>query len=437
MTSSVETKETSANALALKVLALRCPDLQPGTPKHASLLEGLTAMCERFGTKKFALYYGLRPPVSSVEELMRDHIQGRITEAELSDRLRRDAERPIDLNMLTAFHETFEANLEHYSAILQKTVLRPSEDHPRLRAEHTREIDSHVQQLGEKLPLWREHLETVFDFLDEVRLSANLGLVQLGEFEATSVHWLAELLFKRIREAWRSCTDIDRRSRHDGRYLYEANAIDLFREQRHSSFPAPQNLSERLRHEFKLARRAIPAATTALTAASLDTALINLNADYRELDNLDRETVLIGEFTAAVGFAGHLFRRVTEFDQGIDGEIEFRDDAGAATGKRVYVQLKSGDSYLKRRKADGEEIFRAKKKRHLQYWSSQAYPVFLVIRQSTGLTRWMNVSEYIQQYGTGSLQIVFRGEVFGAQSVKNLAAAALAPVGEEKKQAVR
>ena len=437
MTSSIETEGTSAKALALRVLALRCPDQQPGTPKHAALLEGLTHMCERFGPQKFTLYYGLRPPANSVEEWMRDHIQGRITEAELRDRLRQDAERPIDLEMLTAFHESFEANLEHYSAILQKTVLRPSEDNPRLRAERTRDIDAHVKQLGERLPLCPEHLETVFDFLDEVRLSSNLGLVQLGEFEATSAHWLAELLFKRIREAWRSCTEIDYRSRHDARYLYEADAVDLFREQWHSSFPAPQNLSERLRHEFKLARRAIPSTAKSVTASSPDTASIDLSTDGRELDNLSREMVLLGEFTATVGSAGHLFRRLSEFDQGIDGEIEFRDAAGSATGKRVYVQLKSGDSYLTRRQGDGEEIFRVPKKRHLQYWSSQAYPVFLVIRQSTGLTRWMDVSQYIQRHGTESLQIAFRGEVFDAQSVKNLAMVALGSLDQDKPEAVR
>src|SRR5690606_5954286 len=107
MTSSIETEETSAKALALKALALRCPDQQPGTPKYAALLEGLTGMCERFGPQKFALFYGLRPPANSAEEWMRDHLQGRITEAELRDRLKRDAERPIDLEMLTAFHEAF------------------------------------------------------------------------------------------------------------------------------------------------------------------------------------------------------------------------------------------------------------------------------------------------------------------------------------------
>lgn len=41
-------------------------------------------------------------------------------------------------------------------------------------------------------------------------------------------------------------------------------------------------------------------------------------------------------------------------DHGIDGEIEFKDDRGRASGKRLYVQLKSGDSYLKKRRSDGQ-----------------------------------------------------------------------------------
>lgn len=404
---------------------MRCPDLLPGSPKYDALLEGLTGMCDRFGPEKFALYYGLRPPANRAEELARDHIQGSLSEAELRDRLKQDAERPIDLEMLTAFHEAFATNLEHYSAILQASVLSPGEDSAELRAERTRAIDSHVKQLGAKLPLWVEHLETVFDYLDEVRLSSHQGLVQLGEFEATSAHWLAELLFKRIREAWRSCTEIEYRSHHDERYLYAADAIDLFREQWHSGFPAPQSLSERLRHEFKLAQRAIHSPMTSVTATSLETAPIDLSSDCRELDNLAREMVLIGEFTATVGYSGHIFRRFSEFDHGIDGEIEFRDSAKAATGKRVYVQLKSGDSHLTLRKRDGVEIFRAPKKRHLQYWASQAYPVFLVIRQSSGLIRWMNLSEYIQRHGSESPQIPFRGEQFDAQSVERLAAVVL------------
>ena len=48
-----------------------------------------------------------------------------------------------------------------------------------------------------------------------------------------------------------------------------------------------------------------------------------------------------------VAEAGQIYRGYTNSDHGIDGEIEFKDDQGRATGKRLYVQLKSGDSYLR------------------------------------------------------------------------------------------
>ena len=56
---------------------------------------------------------------------------------------------------------------------------------------------------------------------------------------------------------------------------------------------------------------------------------------------------------STVGEAGHIFRPVANSDWGIDGEIEFKNDKGEASGERLYLQLKSGHSYLHRRKADG------------------------------------------------------------------------------------
>jgi hypothetical protein len=71
-------------------------------------------------------------------------------------------------------------------------------------------------------------------------------------------------------------------------------------------------------------------------------------------------------------------------DHGIDMEIEFKDDAGEATGRKLYLQLKSGDSYLRERKSDGTEIFSIKDERHARYWMAQAFPMLLVIRTSGG-----------------------------------------------------
>ena len=91
-----------------------------------------------------------------------------------------------------------------------------------------------------------------------------------------------------------------------------------------------------------------------------------------------------------------------------------------ASGRRLYVQLKSGDSYLVRRASDGEEIFTVKNKRHLEYWTQHAYPVMLVIRQSNGLTRWMDVSAYLRANPTTS-QIVFKGLTVTSAAIRDLA----------------
>jgi thiol:disulfide interchange protein len=68
------------------------------------------------------------------------------------------------------------------------------------------------------------------------------------------------------------------------------------------------------------------------------------------IDNESKELILVGHVFAIIGEAGHIFRPTPNSDWGIDGEIEFKDDQGKASGKRVYLQLKSGDSYLQQRK---------------------------------------------------------------------------------------
>ena len=104
---------------------------------------------------------------------------------------------------------------------------------------------------------------------------------------------------------------------------------------------------------------------------------------------------------AIAGEANPIFRPVTMFDRGIDGEVEFKNNDGKASGKRIYIQLKSGNSYLRTRKGDGSEVFDVKDDRHLTYRIGQPVDVYLVIRQTDELTgqhviRWMNVTRYLK-----------------------------------------
>lgn len=137
------------------------------------------------------------------------------------------------------------------------------------------------------------------------------------------------------------------------------------------------------------------------------------------LDNESRELILVGQAQSIAGEAGQIYRGYTNSDHGIDGEIEFKDDLGHASGQKIYLQLKSGDSYLYKRAGTGQEIFTVKKERHLTYWRNQAYPVYLVIRSSDGGIRWMNVTERLKQRSDPkeSKQIIFDGEPFNAQTL--------------------
>jgi hypothetical protein len=122
-----------------------------------------------------------------------------------------------------------------------------------------------------------------------------------------------------------------------------------------------------------------------------------------------------------VAEAGQIYRGYTNSDHGIDGEIEFKDNQGRASGKRLYVQLKSGDSYLKKRARDGAEVFQIKNPRWADYWQQHAYAVMLVIRTSDGEVRWMDVSAYLRRESAGGKtvkRIVFTGERFDVMSVR-------------------
>jgi len=126
---------------------------------------------------------------------------------------------------------------------------------------------------------------------------------------------------------------------------------------------------------------------------------------------------------AIAGEANQIFPSVAMSDHGIDGEVEFKDDDGKASGKRIYIQLKSGNSYLRTRKGDGSEVFDVSNERHLEYWISLPADVYLVIRQTDELTgqqviRWMNVTRYLKaRKDKKSRQIVFAGAKLDMEAV--------------------
>lgn len=141
-----------------------------------------------------------------------------------------------------------------------------------------------------------------------------------------------------------------------------------------------------------------------------------------ELRNRSKERALVGEVISTVALADQISQEFNFSDQGIDMGIEFTDDAHEATGAKLYLQLKSGDSYLRERKGDGAEIFTIKDGRHARYWMAQAFPVLLVIRNAEGEVRWMEVRDWLKRASDNGKkpveQIVFAGGRFDVMSVR-------------------
>jgi hypothetical protein len=100
----------------------------------------------------------------------------------------------------------------------------------------------------------------------------------------------------------------------------------------------------------------------------------------------------------------------------MDGEIEFRGARKKASGLGYRVQLKSGDSHL-RKLRDGTEKFAMKEHCEDLWAGKDTAPVLLIIRGSDGRIRYMNATEAIRAAqkanpGRAVTQIVFDGEEF-------------------------
>jgi len=138
-----------------------------------------------------------------------------------------------------------------------------------------------------------------------------------------------------------------------------------------------------------------------------------------ELDNESKERALVGDVISLVALAGQISREKNVSDHGIDMEIEFKNDKREATGQMIFLQLKSGDSYLRTR-ANGKEIFSIKKERHVDYWADAIAPVMLVVRSSNGEIRWMEIRDYLRErraQGKKVTQIEFDGERLDSASI--------------------
>jgi len=80
---------------------------------------------------------------------------------------------------------------------------------------------------------------------------------------------------------------------------------------------------------------------------------------------------------------GLIFRETSNTDVGIDGQIEYVNNAGEATGRIVAAQIKSGDSYLYEAKKDVDNWTFYLDEKHMNYWEKYPIPVILLVYYPT------------------------------------------------------
>jgi Domain of unknown function (DUF4365) len=84
-----------------------------------------------------------------------------------------------------------------------------------------------------------------------------------------------------------------------------------------------------------------------------------------------------------------IWRETRMRDVGIDGQIEYVDPQGRATGRIVAVQVKSGSSYFER--STREHVPYTPPNRHRNYWREFPLPVILVLHDpGTAVTCWVD-----------------------------------------------
>lgn len=161
--------------------------------------------------------------------------------------------------------------------------------------------------------------------------------------------------------------------------------------------------------------------------------------DAIQLSAMRKGKLLTLEVAARIASCDHKSYEIPQTeDEGIDMVLEFTEQDGRGSGKNLYLQLKSGNSHLKRLK-DGTEIFQIKKAAWVDYWLKQPGPVMLVIgtftedekdgrrhlRENGKLefeqVRWMEISSILRQaseQGQRPTKIEFKGERMDMVSIQ-------------------
>lgn len=107
----------------------------------------------------------------------------------------------------------------------------------------------------------------------------------------------------------------------------------------------------------------------------------------------------ISAVAAALANINQIWRETPTADVGIDGQLEFVDDNGFATGKTAASQVKTGPSYLEHEDAHSYHFYPESK--HRVYWERYPLPVLLMLHDpKVGHTYWTDARQYLRNPST-------------------------------------
>jgi hypothetical protein len=110
------------------------------------------------------------------------------------------------------------------------------------------------------------------------------------------------------------------------------------------------------------------------------------------IDNESLRLILMGHASAIASEAGQVFRPFPNSDHGMDGEIEFKDDQGRASGKRVCLQFKSAAAHAGKQPHDEDETLQVSLRGDIS-WEPLAHGTMWVVRTPGGVIRWIDAND--------------------------------------------
>ena len=115
---------------------------------------------------------------------------------------------------------------------------------------------------------------------------------------------------------------------------------------------------------------------------------------------------------------GFLWRETPNADVGIDGQVEFVDKNGMATGATVAVQTKSGESYFQ---STGDSWKYYPTEQHETYWENYPLPVILLIHQpETDVVYWVDARRQLRSEQRNKYLSIPKNQILSKESGVNI-----------------